>query len=106
MPRSRDTSPLALSTPTPFAIITTLESPRILRLLPRQGPRTLAQIAHSRDVSESEAQQRLEWLGDRGFVEELTGGIAGLGGEPRWTTALRAPASKASGTVARILDSQ
>jgi hypothetical protein len=38
-------------------------------------------------------------------VEELAGGIAGLTDEPQWTTALRAPASKASGTVARILDS-
>lgn len=86
-----------------------LETPaelrEVQRLLLRQGPRTIAQIAGSLEVSEAESRRRLEWLGDRGFVEELAGGIAGLGGEPRWTTALRAPASKASGTVARILDS-
>jgi hypothetical protein len=77
----------------------------VQRLLLHQRPRTITAIAQSRDVTEAESRQRLECLGDRGFVEELAGGIAGLTDEPQWTTALRAPASKASGTVARILDS-
>jgi len=77
----------------------------VQRLLLHQGPRTIASITQTLDVTEDESRQRLECLGDRGFVKELARGIAGLGDEPRWTTALRASASKASGTVARILDS-
>lgn len=85
-----------------------LETPSPLRavqrLLLRRGPRTIAQVAADLDISPDEAQQRLEWLADRGFVVERPGGVGGLGGEPCWQTALRAPATRSSSRVADLLD--
>jgi acetolactate decarboxylase len=77
----------------------------VQRRLLRSGPSTTAQVAAALGISPDEAATRVEWLADRGFVTELAGGIAGLGGAPRWQTALRAHGSRASGRVADLLDS-
>lgn len=77
----------------------------VQRHLLRSGPRTVGQVAASLAINDAESARRLEWLADRGFVTELPGGLADLGGEPRWQTNLRAHGSKASGKVADLLDS-
>lgn len=77
----------------------------VQRRLLRSGPSTIPDVAAALGVSDIEARRRMDWLADRGFVIELAGGIAGLGGEPRWQTALRAHGRRASGTVADLLDS-
>lgn len=77
----------------------------VQRRLLRSGPSTIAEVAAALGVTAEEATRRLEWLADRGFVTELAGGIAGLGGEPRWATALRAHGTRASGRVADLLES-
>lgn len=77
----------------------------VQRRLLRSGPSTIGEVATALAVSTDEASRRLEWLADRGFVTELPGGIAGLGGEPRWSTALRAHGTRSSGRVADVLES-
>lgn len=77
----------------------------VQRRLLRSGPSTIAEVAAALGIAPGEAAARMQWLGDRGFVSELAGGIAGLGGEPRWQTALRAHGTRASGRVADLLDS-
>lgn len=74
------------------------------RRLLRSGPSTVAELAATLDVDPALVTQRLEWLADRGYVTELPGGIAGLGGEPRWRTALRAHGSRPSGALAGVLE--
>lgn len=76
----------------------------VQRLLLRRGPRTIDEVAADLDLPSDEARRRLEWLADRGFVAEQPGGVGGLGGEPRWQTTLRAPATRSSGRVADLLD--
>ncbi len=65
-----------------------LETPQSLRVvqrvLLRRGPRTAQEVAGALTISPEEALRRLEWLADRGYVEELAGGVAGLGGNTRW----------------------
>jgi acetolactate decarboxylase len=86
-----------------------LETPpdmrRVQRALLRSGPRTVVEVAAALDITADEAARRLEWLADRGFVTELPGGLAGLGGEPRWSTALRAHGRRPSNAVSTLLDS-
>lgn len=84
-----------------------LETPTAMRSVQRHllrvGPRTLREIARSLQLDEESARERIEWLADRGFVTELSGGIAGLGGEPRWQTALRAHVQRAPSARADAL---
>jgi hypothetical protein len=54
-------------------------------------------------VDETEALARLTWLADRGFVEELSGGVAGLGGDPRWRITLRARGQRIPTRAAALL---
>jgi len=65
-----------------------LETPHSLRMvqrvLLRRGPRSAEEVAGSLSISPGEAVRRLEWLAERGFVEELAAGVAGLGGTTRW----------------------
>jgi len=88
-----------------------LETPAAMRAVQRHllrvGPRTLREVARSLHLDEELARERMSWLADRGFVTELTGGIAGLGGEPRWQTALRAhvqrsPSARADALLASL----
>jgi len=69
-----------------------LETPHALRsvqrLLLRRGPRTVTEIAAAMGITETEASSRLDWLADRGYVEVLAGGVAGLGGADRWRVRL------------------
>jgi acetolactate decarboxylase len=74
------------------------------RRLLRSGPSTVAELAAHLDVDPAVVTARLEWLADRGYVSELAGGVAGLGGEPRWRTALRAHASRSSRAVTDLLE--
>lgn len=75
----------------------------IQRLLLRRGPMTARQLADALEVPEPELEQRLSWLADRGFVEEMTGGVAGLGGEPRWHMTLQRRAERLPARVADLL---
>ncbi len=77
----------------------------VQRRLLRSGPSTIDDIAVALDIDPAEAAARLTWLADRGFVSELAGGVGGLGGEPRWQTALRAHGTRASGRMADLLAS-
>jgi acetolactate decarboxylase len=76
----------------------------VQRRLLRSGPSTIDEVATALGVGQAEAAARMEWLADRGFVSELTGGIGGLGGPPRWQTALRAHGTRPSGVVADLLE--
>lgn len=77
----------------------------VQRRLLRSGPSTIDELASALDIDTVEAARRIEWLGDRGFISELAGGIGGLGGEPRWQTSLRAHGTRATGKAADVLDS-
>lgn len=77
----------------------------VQRRLLRAGPQTIEQLAAALDTTPDAARQRLEWLAHRGYACELAGGIAGLGGEPRWQTSLHTGRSRASGAVADLLES-
>ena len=85
-----------------------LETPPDTRAVQRRllgsGPSTIGEVAAALGIGSTEASARMAWLADRGFVTELAGGIGGLGGEPRWQTALRAHGTRASGRVADLLD--
>lgn len=84
-----------------------LETPRAMRavqrLLLRRGPRTAEEIAGGLGVTPAEAVQRLEWLADRGFVEEWGGGVAGLGGQTRWRMRLASAAPRAGWRASDLL---
>lgn len=81
-----------------------LETPyparRVQRELLRSGACSVARLAVALDVDEAEVQSRLNWLADRGYVMPVD-----EGGQTLWKTSLRAPASRASGRVADLLDS-
>lgn len=89
------------------SMIELLEMPPELRslqrLLLRRGALTAQQLATQLAVDETEALARLTWLADRGFVEELSGGVAGLGGEPRWRITLRARGQRIPTRAAALL---
>ncbi len=76
----------------------------VQRRLLRSGPSTIGEVAAALGIDPAEAPAA-GVAGRRGFVTELAGGIGGLGGEPRWQTALRAHGTRASGRVADLLDS-
>ena len=85
-----------------------LETPPMIRAtqraLLRRGPMTLQEIAGHLEISESEALSRINWLGDRGFIQELAGGIGGLGGEPRWRINLHTQGAKTTPKIAALLN--
>jgi hypothetical protein len=89
------------------SMIELLEMPEELRslqrILLRRGALTVGQISSLLGVDAAEASQRLSWLADRGFVEEWTGGVAGLGGEPRWRITLRARGNRIPARAAELL---
>lgn len=89
------------------SMVELLEMPEELRalqrLLLRRGALTIGQIDLALGVDAAESQRRLEWLSDRGFVEELAGGLAGLGGEPRWRITLRARGNRIPARAAELL---
>lgn len=89
------------------SMIELLEMPAELRalqrLLLRRGALSVDQLAAHLDVDEQEVLGRLTWLADRGFVEELTGGLAGLGGAPRWRITLRARGQRIPARAAELL---
>lgn len=76
----------------------------VQRRLLRSGPSTIDEVAAALGLGQAEAAARMEWLADRGFVSELAGGIGGLGGEPRWQTALRAHGTRPSSVIADLLE--
>lgn len=73
------------------------------RLLLRRGALTITQIDTALGIGSAECARRLGWLADRGFVEELPGGIAGLGGEPRWRITLRARGNRIPARAGELL---
>lgn len=83
-----------------------LETPgdmrRAQREMLRAGAVTLAQLAVALQVDEFEARRRLEWLSDRGYAVADDSADADA---VRWRTSLRAPASRAGGRVADLLES-
>jgi len=87
-----------------------LETPRDMRSAQREmlraGSVTLSQLAAALQVDEFEARRRLEWLSDRGYaVAEDSAPEQSDAASQRWRTSLRAPASRASGRVADLLES-
>jgi len=76
----------------------------VQRRLLRSGPSTIADLSISLGAAATEVAARLEWLSDRGFVQELRDGIGGLGGEPRWQTTMRAHSSRGSRSHVAALD--
>lgn len=82
-----------------------LETPAPVRQLQRRllrgGSAQVAELAADLGIPQAECQSRLEWLADRGYVTDE----AGRDGVTRWRNSLRAPASKATGRVAAMLDS-
>lgn len=89
------------------SMIELLEMPEELRslqrVLLRRGALTLDQITAALGVDRNEAERRLGWLSDRGFVEEWSGGLAGLGGAPRWRITLRARGNRIPARAAELL---
>lgn len=89
------------------SMIELLEMPPELRslqrLLLRRGALSVQHLAAQLDVGEGEILSRLTWLADRGFVEELSGGVAGLGGSPRWRITLRARGQRIPARAAELL---
>lgn len=89
------------------SMIELLEMPEELRslqrVLLRRGALTQVQIAAALAIDGPEVARRLAWLADRGFVEEWTGGVAGLGGEPRWRITLRARGNRIPARAAELL---
>lgn len=89
------------------SMIELLEMPPELRslqrLLLRRGALTARQLAAQLAVDEIEVLARLAWLADRGFVEELSGGVAGLGGDPRWRITLRSRGQRIPARAAALL---
>lgn len=79
------------------------ESRAVQRVLLRCGAMTTAQVAAMTGCDVVEAERRLTTLADRGFVEVLEGGIAGLGGPPRWRITLSARGRRLSPRVQDLL---
>ena len=83
-----------------------LETPSDMRSAQREmlraGAVTLAQLAAALAVDEFEARRRLDWLSDRGYAVADDAADADA---VRWRTSLRAPASRAGGRVADLLES-
>ena len=75
------------------------------RALLRIGSGTVTDVAQSLNIDPAEATRRLEWLADRGFVE--THQVQDATGDTQtiWRMTLRAPASRATGRIADVLDS-
>ena len=91
------------------SMIDLLEMPPAIRTtqraLLRRGPMTLQEMAHHLTITETEAESRINWLGDRGFITELVGGIGGLGGETRWRINLHTHGAKTTPKISALLDS-
>jgi len=89
------------------SMIELLEMPEELRslqrILLRRGALAVEQVSSLLGVDAAEASLRLSWLADRGFVEEWTGGVAGLGGAPRWRITLRARGNRIPARAAELL---
>ena len=85
-----------------------LETPPDIRALQRallrRGPMTVNDIAQCLSISQTQAQDRIAWLGDRGFIQELAGGIGGLGGEPRWRMHLHTQGAKTTPQISALLN--
>lgn len=75
----------------------------VQRTLLRSGGSTAAEVAEGLNIDPAEATRRLEWLADRGYAEPQAAETTG--GDPTWRMILRAPASKATGRIADVLDS-
>jgi acetolactate decarboxylase len=75
----------------------------VQRALLRRGALTTAGLANALGISAADALERLSWLADRGFVAEHAGGLAGLGGEPRWHVTMRGPSRKLPRRVDELL---
>jgi acetolactate decarboxylase len=90
------------------SMVDLLETPpdirSLQRALLRRGPMTVNEIAHHLSISQTQAQDRITWLGDRGFIQELAGGIGGLGGEPRWRMHLHTQGAKTTPRISALLD--
>jgi len=89
------------------AMVDLLDTPAdmraVQRALLRRGPRTRDQLSHDVGLTVSRVDQTLLWLGDRGYIEELPGGVAGLGGEPRWKVRLTGRATHGGDRVSAAL---
>lgn len=70
------------------------------RALLRAGSLTIEQLATALKISPDAARDRVDWLADRGFVEETVQPH----GEPTWSMTLTAPGLKSSSTIDDILD--
>jgi acetolactate decarboxylase len=75
----------------------------VQRLLLRRGSSTVTGIATALDATPADIAERLAWLADRGFVEELESGIAGLGGEPRWKVVMKVRGQRIPSRAAELL---
>jgi hypothetical protein len=73
------------------------------RALLRRGPSTIPALAAHLGVDEATVRDDLAWLADRGFVEEWSDGVAGLGGGARWRVTLFARHSRLSRRVPDLL---
>lgn len=86
------------------SMVDMLEAPDEMRAVQRQilreGPMTIAGLAVALGVSPAEVTARLEWLGDRGFVEEQPAAPS----EPRWAITLTAPGRALPPEVDRLLE--
>lgn len=74
------------------------------RALLRAGSCTVAQVAQTLNIDPADATRRLEWLADRGFAEAETVVDVSGGTQTAWRMTLRAPASRATGRIAEVLD--
>ena len=75
----------------------------VQRLLLRRGSSTIGGIATALAAPPDDIAERLSWLADRGFVEELGTGIAGLGGEPRWKIVMKVRGQRIPARAAELL---
>lgn len=79
------------------------ESRAVQRVLLRCGAMTTAQVATAIRCDEIDVGRRLGALADRGFVEVLEGGVAGLGGPPRWRITMSSRGRRMSPRVQSLL---
>lgn len=75
----------------------------VQRVLLRRGALTTEGVANALGIPVADAIERLTWLADRGFVAEHAGGLAGLGGDPRWHITMRGPSRKLPRRVDQLL---
>jgi acetolactate decarboxylase len=91
------------------SMVDLLETPgevrAVQRALLRGGGMTIPMLAAALAADPAEVTARLEWLADRGYVAPEPAPPTAADPEPIWRTTLRAPASRASGRVADLLDS-